>query len=166
MPTFAITTLKLTTEQALIGTMVAGLINTVMPVMFGHLSDKVGRIPVMLVFAVIGLLMTYPLFIWLVQEPTLAKLVTIQALLAFVMYSGYFATAPALLSDLFQVRRRTTGISLSYVLGQLLFGGVTPLVAAALVAQTGDRTSPGIYLTAIIMLSIISLWFCRRLGVR
>jgi MHS family proline/betaine transporter-like MFS transporter len=166
MPTFAITTLKLTTEQALIGTMVAGLINTVMPVMFGHLSDKVGRIPVMLVFAVIGLLMTYPLFIWLVQEPTLAKLITIQALLAFVMYSGYFATAPALLSDLFQVRRRTTGISLSYVLGQLLFGGVTPLVAAALVAQTGDRTSPGIYLTAIIMLSIISLWFCRRLGVR
>jgi MHS family proline/betaine transporter-like MFS transporter len=82
------------------------------------------------------------------------------------MYSGYFAIAPALLSDLFQVRRRTTGISIAYVLGQLLFGGVTPLVAGLLVMQTGSPSSPGLYLTVIIALSLVSLMLCRRLGVR
>lgn len=166
MPTFANTTLHLTPSQALIGTMTAGLINTIAPMAFGHLSDRVGRIRVMLPFALIGLVMTYPLFVWLVNGPTLTKLVIIQGLLALVMYSGYFATAPALLSELFQTRRRTTGISIAYVLGQLLFGGVTPLVAGLLVARTGDPTSPGIYLTVIILLSIACLLGTRRFGVR
>jgi MHS family proline/betaine transporter-like MFS transporter len=166
MPTFANTQLHLDAAQALIGTLVAGGINTIAPMFFGHLSDRVGRIPVMRVFAAIGLVMTYPLFLWLVDGPTLLKLVTIQALLAFIMYSGYFSVAPALLSDLFEMRRRTTGISLSYVFGQLLFGGLTPLVAGMLVAQTGSPVSPAIYLTCIILISIFSMEWCRRLGVR
>ena len=166
MPTFAITNLKLSASQALVGTIVAGLINSVAPMVFGHLSDRVGRIPVMLTFGVVGLVMTYPLFVWLVASPSMVNLVIIQAVLAFVMYSGYFATAPALLADLFQVRRRTTGISIAYVLGQLLFGGVTPLVAASIVGWSGSASSPGLYLTAIIALSLVSLLGCRRLGVR
>ncbi|WP_342362775.1 MFS transporter [Terrarubrum flagellatum] len=166
MPTFANTSLGLSPSQALIGTLVASSINSIAPMIFGHLSDRLGRIPVMGFFAVIGLLMTYPLFLWLVGAPTLPKLIATQALLAFVLYSGYFATAPSLLSELFQVRRRTTGISIAYVLGQLLFGGVTPLIAGFLVAQTKDPTSPGLYLTGVIILSILSLWGCRRLGVR
>jgi MHS family proline/betaine transporter-like MFS transporter len=120
----------------------------------------------MLVFGAIGLVMTYPLFLWIVASPSMVNLVIIQALLAAVMYSGYFAIAPALLSDLFLVRRRTTGISIAYVLGQLLFGGVTPLVAGLLVKQTGNPASPGLYLTAIIALSLVSLLACRRIGVR
>jgi len=166
MPTFASTTLGLVPSQALIGTLVASGINSVAPMIFGHLSDRFGRIPIMGLFSLIGVLMTYPLFIWLVESPSLSKLITAQALLALVLYSGYFATAPSLLSELFQVRRRTTGISLAYVLGQFLFGGITPLVAGFLVARTGSQTSPGLYLTCVILLSIASLWGCRRLGVR
>jgi MFS transporter, MHS family, proline/betaine transporter len=166
MPTFANTHLGLTASQSLIGTLVASAINATMPMVFGHLSDRFGRIPIMGTFSAIGLVMTYPLFVWLVGSPTLGKLIASQALLAFVLYSGYFATAPALLSDLFQVRRRTTGVSLAYVFGQLLFGGVTPLVAGYLVAATGSPTSPAIYLTGVIFLSILSLWGCRGLGVR
>lgn len=166
MPTFANTTLHLSASQALVGTLVAGLINAVLPMVSGHLSDRFGRIAPMLIFGVVGLVMTYPLFLWIVASPSMANLVIIQALLATVMYSGYFAIAPALLSDLFQVRRRTTGISIAYVLGQLLFGGVTPLVAGLLVTRTGSASSPGLYLTAIIALSLACLLGCRRLGVR
>jgi MHS family proline/betaine transporter-like MFS transporter len=129
MPTYANKSLGLSPAQALIGILVAGGINSVAPLLFGHLSDKYGRVRIMSIFAVIGLVMTYPLFVWLVDAPTLPKLIATQALLAFVLYSGYYAVAPSMLSDLFQVRRRTTGISIAYVLGQLLFGGVTPLVS-------------------------------------
>ncbi len=166
MPTYAITTLHLSASQALVGTLVAGAINTVVPMVSGHMSDRVGRVPVMACFGVVGLFMTYPLFLWIVGSPSMVNLVIIQALLALVMYSGYFAVAPALLSDLFVVRRRTTGISLAYVLGQLLFGGVTPLVAGALVAWSGSKSVPGLYLTAIIALSLGCLWAVRRKGVR
>lgn len=166
MPTFAITSLHLSSSQALVGTVVAGLINSVAPMVFGAMSDRVGRIPVMMTFGVVGLLMTYPLFLWIVGSPSMVNLIVIQALLAFVMYSGYYGVAPALLSDLFQVRRRTTGISIAYVLGQLLFGGVTPLVAGVLVTATGSPSSPGLYLTAIIALSLGSLLLCGRAGLR
>ena len=166
MPTFANTVLHLTASQALVGTLVAGVINSVLPMLSGHLSDRFGRIPVMLGFGVIGLVMTYPLFLWIVGSPTMTNLIIIQAMLATVMYSGYFAIAPALLSDLFTLRRRTTGISIAYALGQLLFGGVTPLVAGALVRSTGSAASPGLYLTGIIVISLASLLACRRLGLR
>jgi MHS family proline/betaine transporter-like MFS transporter len=166
MPTFAITKLGLGASAALVGTIVAGVINSSLPIWFGHLSDRFGRLPVMWTFGGIGLVMIYPMFLWLVASPSVGTLVACQALLAVVMYCGYYATVPALLADLFHTRRRTTGVSISYALGQLLFGGVTPLVVGSIVARTGDPTSPGIYLTAVVVVSLVSLGVCRRYGVR
>ena len=166
MPTFAITKLGLGASAAVVGTIVAGVINSTLPMWFGHLSDRFGRLAVMGTFGVLGLLMIYPMFVWMIASPSVWTLVACQALLALVMYCGYYATVPALLSDLFHTRRRTTGVSISYVLGQLLFGGVTPLVVGWIVATTGDPTSPGIYLSGVVVVSLLSLVACRRLGVR
>ncbi len=166
MPTFAITKLGLGASAAVVGTIVAGVINSTLPMWFGHLSDRFGRLAVMGTFGVLGLLMIYPMFVWLIASPSVGTLVACQALLALVMYCGYYATVPALLSDLFHTRRRTTGVSISYVLGQLLFGGVTPLVVGWIVVTTGDPTSPGIYLSGVVVVSLVSLVGCWRLGVR
>jgi MHS family proline/betaine transporter-like MFS transporter len=166
MPTFAITKLGLGASAAVVGTIVAGIINSTLPMWFGHLSDRFGRLPVMWTSGVLGLLMIYPMFVWMIAAPSVWTLIACQALLALVMYCGYYATVPALLSDLFHTRRRTTGVSIAYVLGQLLFGGVTPLVVGWIVAETGNPTSPGIYLSAVVVVSLISLVACRRLGVR
>ncbi len=165
MPTFAFTRLGLPASSALLGTIAAGLVNTVLPPAFGHLSDRVGRTKVMAIAGVIGLVMIYPLFRWLAAAPSITTLVTIQMLIALVFYCGYYATVPAALADLFPTRRRTTGVSISYVLAQTLFGGVTPLVVAWIVATTGDPTSPGMYLTAVMVLSLVCLVLGRRLGV-
>ncbi len=166
MPTFATTKLGLDPSVSLIGTIVAGLINSTIPFIFGALSDRTGRVPLMTGFAILALFATYPMFLWLVASPSVFTLIAIQAMLAFVLYSGYYAVVPSALSELYQTRRRVTGISISYVLGQLLFGGVTPLVVGAIVGQTGNPTHAGLYLTAIIAISIVSIWGCRRLGVR
>jgi MFS transporter, MHS family, proline/betaine transporter len=166
MPTFAITKLGLGASAAVVGTIVAGIINSTLPMWFGHLSDRFGRLAVMGTFGGLGLVMIYPMFLWLIAAPSVGTLVACQALLAVVIYCGYYATVPALPSDLFHTRRRTTGVSISYVLGQLLFGGVTPLVVGWIITKTGDPTSPGIYLTGVVVISLLSLVGCRRLGVR
>ena len=165
MPTFAFTRLGLPASSALLGTVAAGLVNTLLPPVFGHLSDRLGRTRVMAVSGVLGLLIIYPLFRWLVASPSIATLVSIQALLALVFYCGYYATVPAALADLFPTRRRTTGVSISYVLAQTVFGGVTPLVVGWIVSRTGDPTSPGLYLSAVMVLSLACLVAARRLGV-
>jgi MHS family proline/betaine transporter-like MFS transporter len=58
--------------------------------------------------------------------------------------------------------KRTTGISIAYVLAQLVFGGVTPLVVAALIGATGNRAAPGLYLAGVTLLSLGCLWGCWR----
>ncbi|MGI4809067.1 MAG: MFS transporter [Janthinobacterium lividum] len=163
MPTFAFTRLHLPQSQALLGTIAAGAVNTLLPPLFGGLSDRVGRVRVMAVSGVVGLLMIYPLFRWLIAAPSIGTLVAIQALVALVFYCGYYACVPAALADLFPVRRRTSGVSVAYVLAQTLFGGVTPLVVGWIVATTGDPTSPGLYLGAVMLLSLGCLAASRRL---
>ena len=164
MPTFAFTKLGLPSSSALLGTMAAGLINTIMPPVFGHLSDKVGRVRIMGFFGLLGLVMIYPLFRFLIATPTIANLVIIQSLIALVFYCGYYACVPAALADLFPTRRRTSGVSISYVLAQTLFGGVTPLVVGWIVATTNDPTSPGLYLSAVMVLSLACLLATTRLS--
>ncbi len=163
MPTFAFTRLHLPQSQALLGTIAAGAVNTVMPPLFGGLSDRLGRVRVMATFGVLGLVMIYPLFRWLIAAPSIPTLVAIQALIALVFYCGYYACVPAALADLFPVRRRTSGVSIAYVLAQTLFGGVTPLVVGWIVAATGDPTSPGLYLGAVMLLSLVCLVASARL---
>ena len=163
MPTFAFTKLGLPAASALLGTVAAGLINTVMPPVFGSLSDRLGRVRVMSTCGVLGLLMIYPLFRWLIASPSIATLITIQSLIALVFYCGYYACVPAALSDLFPARRRTSGVSIAYVIAQTLFGGVTPLVAGYLVTATGNPTSPGIYLAVVMVFSLACLVASRRL---
>ena len=163
MPTFAFTRLHLPQSQALLGTIAAGVINTFLPPLFGGLSDRLGRARVMAASGVLGLLMIYPLFLWLIASPSIGTLVAIQSLIALVFYCGYYATVPAALSDLFPVRRRTSGVSIAYVLAQTLFGGVTPLVVGWIVATTGDPTSPGLYLGGVMLLSLGCLFASKRL---
>ena len=164
MPTFAATQLHMGPTTALVGTMAAGVVNVLLPPVFGHLSDIYGRIRIMGTFGVLGLCMIYPLFLWVIASPTLPTLIAIQALVALVFYCGYYATVPAFLAELFPTRRRTTGVSIAYVLAQLVFGGVTPLVVSALITATGNRAAPGLYLTGVTLLSLGCLAACSRLG--
>jgi MHS family proline/betaine transporter-like MFS transporter len=138
-------------------------VNTALSPVFGHLSDVYGRYRVMGIFGVLGLCLIYPLFLWVLASPTLVTLIAIQVVVAAVFYCGYYATVPSFLAELFPTRRRTTGISIAYVLAQLVFGGVTPLVVSALIAATGNAAAPGLYLAGVTLLSLCCLAGCRWL---
>ncbi len=163
MPTFAATQLHMGPATALIGTIVAGLVNTVLSPVFGHMSDVYGRFRIMGIFGAIGFVLIYPLFLWVLASPTLFTLIAIQIVVAVVFYCGYYATVPSFLAELFPTRRRTTGISIAYVLAQLVFGGVTPLVVSALITATGNAAAPGLYLAMVTLLSLGCLACCWRL---
>ncbi len=163
MPTFAATQLHMGPTTALIGTVVAGGVNTVLPPVFGHWSDIYGRYRIMGLFGALGFCLIYPLFLWVLASPTLFTLIAIQVVVAVVFYCGYYATVPSFLAELFPTRRRTTGISIAYVLAQLVFGGVTPLVVSALISATGNRAAPGLYLAVVTALSLGCLAACWRL---
>jgi MHS family proline/betaine transporter-like MFS transporter len=92
--------------------------------------------------------------------PTLFTLIAIQIVVVVVFYCGYYATVPSFLAELFPTRRRTTGISIAYVMAQLVFGGVTPVVVGTLIKATGNPAAPGLYLAAVTALSLACLAGC------
>jgi MHS family proline/betaine transporter-like MFS transporter len=162
MPAFAATQLHMGPTTALIGTMVADGVNTILPPLFGHLSDVHGRFKIMGLFGALGFVLIYPLFLWVLAVPTLFTPIAIQVVVATVFYRGYYATVPSFRAELFPTRRRTTGISIAYVLAQLVFGGVTPLVVSALIKATGNPAAPGLYLATVTLLSLGCLAGCWR----
>jgi len=59
------------------------------------------------------------------------------------MFNGTFAF---LIADLFPTRVRFTGIALVFNIGMTFFSGAAPLVATALIRETGQLSSPGWFL--------------------
>jgi MHS family proline/betaine transporter-like MFS transporter len=161
MPTFAIRNLGLPTYSGYIGGIIGGLTVLACSPQIGKLADRYGCVTVMRPAAIAGMLCGAPLF-WLLQQwPTVAMLTLVQAALGAIL-ALYFAPLPALMSYLFPTSIRTTGISVAYNLGVLLFGGTAPVVFAALVKVTGSLVSPSYFYIVVCGASVLALGLARR----
>ncbi|PRC92916.1 MFS transporter [Solimicrobium silvestre] len=166
MPTYAVKQLKMTSTEAFSATMLAGVIMMLLSPFIGHFSDKYGRTPFMLASSVLFALLTYPLFHFLTLNPSFANLLMVQAMLGLLM-TMYFAAMPALLSDIFPVQTRGTGMSLSYNIGVMIFGGFAGMVITWLIAATKNNLAISFYVIVGAVISIIATLAARyRLRLR
>jgi MFS transporter, MHS family, proline/betaine transporter len=164
MPTYAIRQLGLAPSVAFSAILLTGVIQMVLSPFVGHFSDTHGRTRVMMISAVLLLVLIYPLFTWLVGRPTFSTLLVVQAVLGVLM-TGYFAALPGLLSEMFPVATRTTGMSLAYNIAVTVFGGFGPFIITWLIASTGSKAAPSFYLIFAAVVSLVALTAARkRLG--
>jgi len=165
MPTYASRQLGLAPSYGFIGTLLAGFIVMVLTPMVGHWSDKMGRTRIMLCAGVLFFVTIYPAFMLMNAHPSLLTLLAAVAWVA-ILKAVYFAPIPALMSDMFPTRTRTTGMAVGYNLGTTIFGGFTPLAVASLIAATGNNLAPGFYLMIAAIISLFTLvWARARLNV-
>jgi MHS family proline/betaine transporter-like MFS transporter len=165
MPTYAIRELGLSPVGGFLATMLAGAIQVVMIPLVGALSDKLGRLPIATV-ATIGMLITaHPLFAWLVAVPTIKSLLFVEGVIG-VFVAAYTGAIPALISELFPIRVRTTAVSMSYSVAVAIFGGFAPFLIAWLIDITGNNLAPGFYLMFAAAVSLVAVGAAYRLGLR
>jgi MFS transporter, MHS family, proline/betaine transporter len=165
MPTYATRQLGLPAAGGFIAGLLTGAIQLVLIPLVGSLSDRHGRLPIALASAVAILVAAYPMFALLAARPSLPTLLFVQAVIG-ALVAGYLGGLPALMSELFPTRLRTTGLSISYALGVALFGGFAPFINAWLVETTGNKIAPSFYLMVAAAISIAALIAARRLGAR
>ncbi|CAB3654057.1 MFS transporter [Paraburkholderia sp. SIMBA_055] len=166
MPTYASRQLGLAPWAGFVATLLAGFIMMVLTPIVGHWSDKVGRTRIMLGAGVLFLVTVYPAFMLMNAHPSLVTLLAAVVWVA-LLKATYFAPIPALMSELFPTRTRTTGMALGYNIGTTVFGGFTPLAVAALIAATGNNLAPGLYLMLAAVISLGTLiWARARLNAR
>jgi MFS family permease len=132
----------------------AGLIiGTPTLILFGWLSDHIGRKPVILAGLLLAAVTYYPLYSWLgdatqpgaVNYPTAIIIVAI-----LVAYVGLvYGPIGAFLAEYFPARIRYTSVSVPYHIGNGWGGGLVPFITTAAYTATGSLAYALIYPIAV-----------------
>ncbi|MEM7442011.1 MAG: MFS transporter [Pseudomonadota bacterium] len=126
----------------------------VMP-LFGLLSDRIGRKPVIIGSAVGTLVLSYPLFLLLHSGNVGLEVVGDLGLA--VLMGASLGPMPALMAELYPKEIRYSATAFSYNLPVAIFGGTAPLIATFLVAETGNDYSPAFYLIVMAVIGLAAL---------
>jgi MHS family citrate/tricarballylate:H+ symporter-like MFS transporter len=160
-PTFGKAVLKLPPNSVLGVTAAVGLANLFWLPVGGALSDRIGRYPMLFAMPLMAVLTAYPLLSWLVAAPSFSRLL-ISVLTLSTYYGIYNGSMVAFLTEFMPPSIRTTAFSLAYSLATAVFGGFTPLVATALIRQTGDKAIPAAWLGLAATVSLVGVLLARR----
>jgi metabolite-proton symporter len=163
-PTFGKRELGLTDMDSFVCTVAVGLANFIWIPFMGAVSDRVGRFRVLLTFSVLIALTAYPAMLWLVAEPSFARLLTTLMWFSF-LYGGYQGVMVVTLTEIMPANVRATGFSLAYSLAQAIFGGFTPAISTWLIQSTGNKAMPGAWLAASAVVAVIGAVLLYRRGV-
>ena len=120
---------------------------------WGMASDRVGRKPLLLLFGVVGMAVTVPVFSALatVTSPVLALILI---LVPLSLLGAYTSISALIKAELFPAHIRTLGVSLPYAIGNTLFGG-TAEYAALWFKRIGAESGFYWYLTIVIGVALV-----------
>ena len=125
------------------------LIATPSLILFGALSDKIGRKPVILGGMLLAAVTYYPLYAWLgqVTHPGAINFpVAVFIIAILVCYVGMvYGPIGAFLSEYFPARIRYTSVSVPYHIGNGWGGGLVPLITTAAWQSTHSIGSALVY---------------------
>ena len=154
MPTFLSKSYEMSFEQAYFLALVTGLVGGLSMPIFGALSDRVGRRPVLLAGSVAVLVLSYPLYMML-ELGFAGGLVAL--FIAGILIGVVGGPMPAFLSERFRTRNRATGVAVTYALSVAVFGGTAPYAITWLADHTGDPLSAAYYTLGCAAVSTVGL---------
>ncbi|AHY45899.1 MFS transporter, metabolite:H+ symporter (MHS) family protein [Rubrobacter radiotolerans] len=154
--TYVTTQLGLPNSLALLGVMIAAAVELFTIPFFGSLSDRLGRRPVYMMGAVATLLFAFPFF-WFINTQV-GVFIWLAIVLALVGHAAMYGTQGAFFSELFGTRVRYSGASLGYQLASVFAGGLSPIIAVALLAWAGSYWPVALYLCFMALITIASVY--------
>jgi MHS family proline/betaine transporter-like MFS transporter len=99
----------------------------------------------------------WPLHAWMFDSGGSVASILVAHLLSFVLIAVPLGSGPALFVESFPECDRLSGYSVAFNVGLGVFGGLTPMIAASLMAVTGAPTAPAIYLAVAAMFAVFFL---------
>jgi len=159
-PTFGNSVLHLSSADSLIVTLCVGASNLFWLPIMGSLSDSIGRRPLLFACTVLMLVTAYPAMLWLVRNPSFARLLTVELWLSF-LYGSYNGAMVVFLTEIMPMDVRTSGFALAYSLATAIFGGFTPALSTFLIHISGNRAIPGVCLSFAAACGLVAALFAK-----
>lgn len=153
MQTFVKLSVGLTEDQTTLVIFCSLLFAIVLQPLYGALSDRIGRKPVLIFFGVVGTLATIPILTTLkdTKSPFVAFLLICGA---WIFTAGYTSINAVVKAELFPTNIRALGVGLPYAITVSLFGGTAPAIALYF-KSLGHEQWFYYYLTGMIFLSFL-----------
>lgn len=150
-------TLKLQRDALLAVVLISSLAMLVAIPWSGHLSDKIGRRPLILIGGLGVAAWAFPYF-GLVNTASL-PLIFVAVAVGFAFQCITYGPIASFLGELFAPGVRYSGASLAYQLSAIIVSGGTPFLMTALIAKTGSTVPVAGYITAMGLITFASAWF-------
>lgn len=157
---YGTTYLGLPGSLALAASTVAAVAQMVSIPLFGMLSDKIGRRPVMIGGAVAGIIYSF-VFIAMLDSRNTA-LVMIAPAIGLVIVAAMYAPVASFIPELFSTRVRYTGSAVGFQLAGVFGGGFAPLIAIELLVLTQTGFSVAGYLSVALFLMVLCVFLAKE----
>ena len=158
LPTYLKTVVRVSETAALV--MIVSTLAVLMAtiVFVAKLSDRIGVKPIMRTGCVLLIVAAIPAFL-LMRSGGAYLVVFGGVLLVGLMELCFDSTTPSALPALFPTRVRYGALAISYNLSISTVGGVTPLIAQALISSTGNTMVPAYMLMVAGLVGVVTLLF-------
>jgi MFS transporter, MHS family, alpha-ketoglutarate permease len=153
MQTFVKLSVGLTGDQTTIVIFGSLVFATLLQPLYGALSDRIGRKPLLIFFGVAGTLATIPILTLLkdTKSPFTAFLLICAA---WIFVAGYTSINAVVKAELFPTNVRALGVGVPYALTVSIFGGTAPAIALSFKTM-GHESWFYYYLSGVIFLSLL-----------
>jgi MFS transporter, MHS family, citrate/tricarballylate:H+ symporter len=161
MTTYAENTLHVATDLAFATTVVSNGVGIVAALYGGWLADRAGRWPVMVWPQLAALLLTYPVFLWIVDTRSAFALLGGLAVLSLVGTIPYSAFYVALAEGL-PKNIRGSAFATIYAVAIATFGGTAQLIVTWLIHATGNALAPAWYMMFATAVGLVAMIMMRE----
>ncbi|WP_039211917.1 MFS transporter [Brevibacterium linens] len=163
VPTYIEEVAKVPNSGSLALGTVAAVVAIIVTPFFGLASDKFGRKPALAALMVVFVFTTIPAYV-LLSNQSAGIAIAGSAFLA-IPAAGWSSVAAAMVPEQFTGTSRFSGMAIGYNVATVLFGGLSPLIATALMSSTGITLAPAIYATIVIVVAgVPTLILARSMG--
>ncbi|GAB3538078.1 MFS transporter [Arthrobacter tecti] len=155
------------TSQLLLALLIAHVVHFFVIPQVGRLSDRFGRKPVYLAGAVLcasWAFFAFPMFDTL-NPVVIIFAVTIGLCFHALMYAGQ----PAIMAEMFPTRMRYSGVSLGYQVTSIFAGSLAPIIATAILQETGSWFGVALYVLGgcvVTAIAVVTLRETRGVSLR
>ncbi|BEP44293.1 MFS transporter [Variovorax sp. 375MFSha3.1] len=162
--TYVTTVLHLSRPLALTATMIGAAGNAIAVPWFGSLSDRIGRRPVYIAGALLGMVWAFVFFVLMDSAHPVA--ICAAVVVGLLIHAMMYGPQAAFVTEQFPGRVRYAGASLAYTLAGILGGGFAPLIIASLFKSWGSTVAVSFYVVAALGVTLIALLVARETAKR